>query len=182
MQGLPRDKRGYPIPSNIIRDDDGEPLFTVNDEAMRSLQLREDRCPICDQRIIGGRWLVGGPRSAFDPRGAYIDIPMHDECAHYALQVCPYLAAPSYGREIARTQLAQRKVSGVLAIIDNTQTPGRPDGDIFVAVLCRTHSLIRGGQYVRPDRPYMRVEYWKHGQRLPDEEGAAFCRSIGLEV
>ena len=38
------------------------------------------------------QWLVGGPASAFHPRGAYVDTPTHYACLRYALQMCPHLA------------------------------------------------------------------------------------------
>src|SRR5215472_13925800 len=92
MAHLPLDPRGYPIPANVYRDAQGRPHFTINDDRKRLEQLRRDACPICDQSLYIGRWFVGGPLSAFHPNGAYIDLPMHHECATYALQVCPYLA------------------------------------------------------------------------------------------
>jgi hypothetical protein len=173
MRHLPRDRRGYPIPKSVLIDDEGRPHFTINDEAVRLKHMAEDRCPICGARLIGGRWFVGGPRSAFHPQGAYIDLPMHDECAHYALAVCPWLAAPNYTTRLDDKTLQRTKLPPVV-MLDRTVNPERPV--IFVAVLCRTHSMFGG--YPRPDRPYMRVEYWRAGTQLDEETGKAIVATV----
>lgn len=173
MRRLKRDKRGYPIPANVLIDANGRAHFTINDEAIRLRQLHQDRCPICDGLLTVARWFVGGSRSAFDPRGAYIDLPMHEECAHYALRVCPYLAAPVYAREIAGRTLGAG--SGIAALlIDNTVLPGRPQGEVFVAVKARGTLVIDGGRCVKPVLPYLRVEFWRHGQPITEEEAKKF--------
>lgn len=176
MRRLKRDRRGYPIPANVLIDANGRAHFTVNDEMIRHRQLLEDRCPICDGLLTIERWFVGGSQSAFNPRGAYIDIPMHDECAHYALQVCPYLAAPSYTREIGARTLGEN--SGIAAItVDNTAIPGRPAGEVFVAVQARATLVIDGGRYVKPAHPYRRVEFWQHGKKITREVAEAATNS-----
>ena len=93
---LPHDKRGFPIPWNVLRGVDDAPIFTVNDERKSQQALTRELCPICGERLGRWKWWVGGPRAAFDEHGWYIDLPVHQECAHYALQTCPYLASPRY--------------------------------------------------------------------------------------
>src|SRR5262245_45233713 len=130
MRALPRDPRGYPIPVTIGRDQNGKPHFVVNDEAERQRVIAHALCSICGERMSRVRWFVGGPQSAFHEHGAYIDPPMHKDCAHFALQCCPYLAMPSY-RGFADTQkVADRFNNGPLMV--NTMMPGRPP--VFVAV------------------------------------------------
>src|SRR5262252_7462676 len=135
MRRLKRDRRGYPIPAGVYVDDTGRPHFTINDEATRLDQIVRHCCPICGTRIKNKaeQVFVGGPQSAFHPQGAYIDLPMHPDCAAYALQVCPYLAAPHYnGRLDDRTLTAE---SGKVHImLDNTVYANRPP--TFVAVTC----------------------------------------------
>lgn len=72
---LPKDPRGYPIPWNILRGPDGHPFFIVNDDQRHLRALVESRCPLCGERL--GRWrvFVGGPLSAFDKNGWYLDLP-----------------------------------------------------------------------------------------------------------
>jgi hypothetical protein len=91
------DPRGYPIPWNVLVDSTGKAHFTINDESLRQMAIRDRLCPICGHRLWRGMWFVGGPGSALHEHGAYIDPPMHKPCAEYALKVCPYLAAPRSG-------------------------------------------------------------------------------------
>jgi hypothetical protein len=173
MRHLPKDRRGYPIPAGVLIDPAGKPHFTINDEATRRRQMAERLCPICDKKLGRWRMFVGGPQSAFHQHGAYIDLPMHVECAHYALQVCPYLAAPVYtGRIDDRTLKVE---PGQIAVmINQTMLPDRPL--LFVAVLARSIQRLHRGQYVRPQRPYVRVEFWRHGVQLDEAEGLALAQ------
>jgi hypothetical protein len=169
MRHLPRDRRGYPIPKSVLIDRNGRPHFTINDDVVRLKQLVEKRCPICGAKLTGKQWFVGGPQSAFNEHGAYIDLPMHYECAHYALQACPYLAAPNYSGRINAATLSDDDDT-MRVLLDQTMIPDRPP--LFVAVQCRTHQITLNG-YLQPMRPYLRVEYWQHGKRLDDAEGEA---------
>ena len=87
--------RGYAVPWGVLIDADGTPQFAINMEEARDLMIHADLCGICGKPLFRGRWFVGGPASALHPRGAYIDMPIHNECKDYALQACPYLAAPA---------------------------------------------------------------------------------------
>jgi hypothetical protein len=174
MRQLPRDPRGYPIPHVVYRDGDGRAHFTINDTPTVLRVLKDDLCTICGQRLLRGRWFIGGPRSAFDPRGAYIDPPVHGECGHYALMVCPYLALPSYAKRIDDRTLAPDDPIHLFADdrCDNT----RPE--VFVAVHARGQKVERRGLQqitIKPTRPYIAVEYWRHGKRLSrTRRGEAF--------
>lgn len=175
MAHLERDARGYPIPVTVLRGNDGKPHFAINDTSKRQEILRENRCPICGKHLNAGFWFVGGPRSAFDPNGAYIDPPIHHQCMRYALQVCPYLAAPNYSKRVDLGTL-DRKKSPALLFIDNTMLPDRPA--LFVGLLARRRQLIRGGEYVTPGRPYVKVEFWQQGKQLDPAEGFRLCSEV----
>jgi len=167
MRYLPRDRRGLPIPFIVFRDTDGNPHFTINDEERRRFVLKLDRCAICNHQLWRGRWFVGGPKCAFDPRGAYLDPPVHHECAEYALQVCPYLAAPRYGRLIDGATLDYSKAGAGITLDANVDNE-RPD--FFVAVMALGHVNTEQG-YMVPTRPFRRVEFWRHGKRLAIRRG-----------
>ena len=170
MAHLPLDRRGYPIFFGAYVEPDGTPHFTINCERKRSEMIARDLCSICGKVLLRGRWFVGGPRSAFHPRGCYIDMPTHNECAHYALRVCPYLAAPSYAREVGARKAEVIK-SAVIAL-DPTMIPDRPP--LFVALMAVGQKMTGGNgiqSYVKPSRPYRRIEYWRHGEQLPDTLG-----------
>lgn len=187
MQGLPRDGRGYPIPVIVQRDKDGKPHFTVNDLNWVMNMLREGRCAICGQRLKNEIWLVGGPNSAFHPRGAYYDGPMHEQCSTYALQVCPYLAMPSYYGRIDDKTIKPGKLPDHV-IIDNTMDDRRP----VVFVQSRTDELkilINKGQHrIIPKRPWREIRFWQHGVQLSHDvayklmKEDAEQRYTGLEV
>lgn len=173
MAHLPRDERGYPVPFVVYRDKAGTPHFTINDANRTDAVIRADRCPICNQTLFRGRWFVGGPASAFHPDGAYLDPPMHYECAEYALRVCPYLAAPRYAKRIDSRTVPQGL--GEPVYLDPTVDPTRPG--VFVAVMSIGQSF--GGyngpfRYIQPVRPYRRVEFWRHGCRISEAEAKQF--------
>ena len=176
MRQLPRDKRGYPIFFAAFIDSDGTPHFTINDEGKRNRMIADDLCSICGQKLFRGRWFCGGPLSAFHDKGMYSDMPMHDECVHYALRVCPYLAMPTYLREVGQRK-ADTVKAGVVTV-DDTMIPDRPE--VFVAVMAIAQQFVgsrvaTGGAYIKPRRPYRKVEFWRHGVQLPTAEGQAIA-------
>lgn len=180
MKHLPLDPRGYPIFYGAFIDADGTPHFTINDEYKRCLMVQEDRCSICGQKNLRGRWFVGGPTSAFHERGCYLDMPMHDECVHYALTVCPYLAAPNWAKEVGTAKAKQVKAGVIL--IDETMIDGRPP--VFVAVMAVGQKMVgeETARYVKPSKPYRKIEYWQHGQRLPDDVGERLAQEYIAQV
>jgi hypothetical protein len=187
MQHLPLDKRGYPIIPIVIVDQSG-PKFAVNDEEIRQRYLNEDRCGICGNKLYRARWLVGGPGSAFLAEGAFLDPPTHTECLHYALKVCPYLAAPRWAGGLGEKQAASVKVPGaVLHVIGEPADPLFPDRpEIFVAVQYTGKAAFVGGSgglpVIKPPRPYRQVQYWVGGKQLPQEEGETLARVITAEM
>lgn len=172
MKHLPRDRRGYPIPVTVMRDRDNMPHFTINDESIRHKVILNDLCPICGGKLLRGRWSVGGPASAFHEHGAYYDPPGHYECLAYALQVCPYLAVPSYGKRIDTGTLKDPQTYPIM--FDVTQIAERPDPFVMVMHIGqKVHFEFGLPRSIRPNRPYRRVEYWSNGVKLEDEEGQA---------
>jgi hypothetical protein len=175
MKALPKDRRGYPVPANVQVDPDGTPHFAINPEAVRQRLLREDRCSICGTKLLRGRWMVGGPASAFHPDGAYQDPPVHYECGRYALQVCPYLAMPSYTKPVSTKTLEQREVEAVSIVIDPTLIKNRPDPFVMVMYVGQAYTYDPPGfvRTIKPKRPYRKYEFWSDGKQLSDEEGVA---------
>lgn len=170
LRRLDRDHRGYPVPVIVIRDRSGRPNFAINDAELIGRLVAEDRCTICGDRLLRGRWLVGGCLSAFAANGSFADTAMHDECAHYALRACPYLAAPSYA-DRDKEKLLQR--AGIAFAFDIEKTdPARPMA--FVALMSVgvdvNHAGL-GAWLSRPRRGTIRaVEVWKEGRQLDGAE------------
>jgi hypothetical protein len=170
MQNLERDRRGYPIPIIILRDDNGRPHFQINDDRTLEMCLKERRCAICGEKYEDDIWLAGGYLSAFHPHGAYADTPTHHECGQYAMQVCPYLAAPSYGKRIDDKTLNKGNFSG-MTFVDPTVMPERPA--FFVLAKTSNFSIKRPDpitRYIIPVRPWLEVELWKDGNQITAEE------------
>ena len=179
LQKLDRDKRGLPIPFLVARDTaHGTPYFTINDSQKHARCLSEDRCAICGDRLLRGRWFLGGPLSAFHPRGCYIDTPTHDECIHYALQVCPYLAAQNYSGRLDDALFDYQTNPDVVVLLDPTMIAERPD--LFCAVMAVGQSVWRNGPqvYTKPHSPYRKIEFWRHGVLVPDEDGMAIVKNM----
>lgn len=182
MQKLPKDRRGYPVPVMVMRDKDGRPHFTINDEEIRQRVIKKDRCAICGSKLLKRRALVGGPGSAFLDGGAYIDPAMHLECARYALQVCPYLAAPRYVKRIDALTVDPAKIDNVI-FQDPTVDPKRPTLFVLVNHTRTRHIMGSYGmvKYLKPSKPYFDVEYWKDGIQLERAEGEALTKQHLVE-
>lgn len=184
---LDTDERGYPIPWNVLRAEDGTPFFTVNDDRKSWQALRQHLCPICGGPLGRWNWFAGGPRSAFEEHGWYLDLPGHHECIQFALATCPYLAAPKYLGRIDVVH-AEKLPPEARLLLDETIITERPE--IFVAVASgRVESLQRytgdkpgllaGIQpYVRPSRPAMAYEFWRHGKQITLEEALPVLQGI----
>lgn len=170
MEHLERDHRGYPIPVMVFRDQAGRPHFTINNLERTAEVIHQDQCGICGRVLLKIRWFVGGPKSAFDEHGAYADPPMHRDCMHYALQVCPYLAIPSYAGRIDSKTLDPADKKNRL-FIDMTQDPARPV--VFVGVAAESARFSQG--YLKPTRPYRAAEFWQNGKQLSFETGMKLC-------
>lgn len=176
---LPLDNRGFPIPWNVQRDIDGNPMFTVNDQVKHVLALTGDLCPLCGEANQQIRWFVGGPMSAFDPNGAYFDLPGHKSCIEYALQVCPYLTAKNYTHRIDVID-PDKIPEDTIALVDFTQIPGRPE--VFVMVASAGTLIISHNPmtiYVKPKEPILGYRYWRKGVRLTKKEAQQI---IGIKI
>lgn len=176
---LDKDARGYPIPWNVLRADDGAPFFTINDERRTWEAFRLALCPICGEKLGRWKWFIGGPRSAFHDHGWYLDQPMHHECAHFALQACPHLSMPKYTGRIDIINTAKLPEEARI-LVDETVTTERPE--VFVAAAA-DRVEIQGGRpgvvpYMRPARPALAYEYWRHGKQLTEAEAMPYLRAM----
>lgn len=92
---LPRDTRGYPIPY-FVPIVDGVPDFKYLDERKQKLCIRYRRCAICGEQIDGEVAFIGGPKTV--ENRVCSDPGMHEDCARYAIAVCPFMARPTAKR------------------------------------------------------------------------------------
>jgi hypothetical protein len=185
MKHLKVDPRGLPIPYSVLYDTSGKPLFSVNDHNKTVQTLMSNLCSVCGTPLARGRWLVGGPLSAFHPMGCFIDPPMHAECCHYSLQVCPYLAAPHYGNGVGPLKFEQAALPNRRAL--SLATPGtviKPDRpDVFIAAMAVGHLDVNpDNASVRATQPYVTVEYWKDGKMIERLIGNALKYRMIIEA
>jgi hypothetical protein len=172
MNYLPKDKRGYPVPYIVQWDKNNQPQFTINDTLKVLNATREKLCGICGKPLDRAKWFVGGPQSAFHPHGAYIDPPMHHDCAAYALQVCPWLATSRYLERTDEQRISKKFENlpdHVVGIVDRTGIPGKPEYFVLVGTT-RPIKMTTNG-YFKVDQKYFGIEVWRDGSRLePNEE------------
>lgn len=159
MRALPLDPRGYPIPWVAAVGEDGKHDFRVLDVTKVGTCLRECRCSICGGRINGLMAFVGGPLSIANR--LFNDPPMHQECAVYALQVCPYLAAPSfaYARKLPSMEgVHVEEIPGMMGERPEVFGLGLSSG-LGLAV-------VGGGTYIRPAAWESTVLWFKQGVQV----------------
>lgn len=164
MEHLQKDKRGYPVPFSIYRNKSGEPDFRMHDPDRLRKCMEEAKCSICGTSLNDDIWLLAGAKTALTPQGAYLDPPMHKECGTYALQVCPYLAMPSF-RKISPNEIEN---SNAVRMFD-----GKPT--VFAFVKTSGYLLIayRETKVIIPHRPFHHTEYWREGRQLTWNEAKA---------
>jgi hypothetical protein len=94
---------GMPVPfTTLVRD--GKPDFRVNDvhEWLRAASGR--LCNLCGEPLTYHIWFIGGEKclryfpEKMHPKGLFADLGMHEECARYATESCPFLSGkhPEY--------------------------------------------------------------------------------------
>ena len=177
LSHLKRDRRGLPIFYTVTIMRDGTPDFRVVDLAKAQDAAARKVCGLSGHRLDKrkGAVFVGGPRSAFSPDGMYIDPPMLESAAFYALKVCPYLSAPKYGSGV----FAEKGGGHVWGIAhDETVVKDRPE--VFVAVKSRRWQVINHGGGVRfhPQGPHMEVSFWTHGGMVGHPEASALSPHV----
>lgn len=175
MRTLARDPRGFPIPFIVMIDKTGTPQFTINDMRRTTECRRKGLCAICGKRFerhpVTQRpemWFVGGSRCFLHELGAFLDPPLHLECAEYALVVCPFLAARSARwRNIDDAKLSPGGLPEGMAILrDKHVQPDLPER----FGLGRTYAykfredVPQHGFYIVED--WSHVEWWRGGERI----------------
>jgi hypothetical protein len=140
-------RRRLPVPYANVITGEGTVDFAALDSTKVQHIARHRLCGICGQPL--DYWIVflGGPRCA-DSR-AYLDPPMHHDCARHALQLCPYLA---------RETMQRRKTP----ISEATTPPGfiddKPAAYLMYVTRSYTYTVAPDGVIFRP-APAVRIEH-----------------------
>jgi hypothetical protein len=158
-----------------MRDNKRQPHFPINDQEKVRRCASQKLCGICGRRMNNGAWFVGGWRCFMDPFAAFIDPPNHQECAEYALRVCPFLASRRYSHRVNFKKLDPANLPEdrlVISLPEEEMPQAQPE----LFGLGQTFNLMfipnSGKQdfFVANDWNY--VEAWKRGSptgRVPDE-------------
>lgn len=155
----PRDKRGYPTPWGVLIQADGTPDFRVVDMErwQRAVTLR--RCGLCGEPLGGHLAFIGGPLC--ERNRVFLDLPMHRDCAEYALQVCPYLALPkaTYSGHIEVDQ-------GTALHVSTNVSPDKPER--FWLGIAKAYSVVRlpDTTYALQATPWVDGQWWQDGEPL----------------
>ena len=149
---LPRDPRGYPIPVNVLNSK-GVLDFRATDPAKMARVIELRCCALCGEPLGARMAFVGGPKSMASRY--FTDAPMHRDCAIYALQVCPFLAAPSFGY--------RKSVPEGMGVNEAVSTE-RPE--VFGLGICRgyTTGLMGGVHLVLRAAPFESISWWTAGE------------------
>lgn len=158
IAALPRHK-GLPVPAMVQFDKHGVPDFRVIDMEKWMTLARTRGCGICGERLGARAWFVGGPGSI--EAGTFSDLPMHKDCATYALRVCPFLALPRY-----RFTMSKVELDGKTIHVNEHASTKRPDR---FGLACTSHYGIfvdeQGIGGLRVSR-WSEIEWWQHGERI----------------
>lgn len=163
LASRPRDARGYPIPWMAAVDANGVADFRVQDRTKWLAAEKLRCCTMCGESMGRHLAFIGGPVS--HRTRLFTDLPMHKDCATYAVQVCPFLAAPR-----------MRYAEGVQmdGVVTQVGVPGmvldRPER--FFVATTRDYELVNvpGNGVLAQARPWESSEWWRHGVKLTAEE------------
>lgn len=195
MLHLQKDSRGYPQPWVLLTDNTGKTHFTINDDRKTLDCIKDLLCSICGQELGNDLWFVGGPGSAFLEGGQYADPPVHHCCGQYALKVCPYMAMPSWNNKKIGPTIAKQLdtapenlpegFGGFYDLDEDDSREGwnsRPP--VFVFMKAYSYAVkVRHPHLMKPSWATLEsVEFWRHGQRIPQEEGMVLARKRLTEM
>jgi hypothetical protein len=144
IAALDKDHRGYPIPFVVTREANGLPYFAANDSRKVWRAALERLCGICGQELPAQPWFVGGPGNALlnGDKAVYIDGPLHQECLHYAMRVCPYLTQ-LMSRPLELKSMKSKLTDRGYQIQETTMVPGIPP--VFLALQAWTYDFAAQG-------------------------------------
>lgn len=94
MAARPKTEEGYPVPFvNYVYPNGVADLRVLSQERVNQC-VDQKLCGICGQSLSPEVVFVGGEVSCLNKH--FADPAMHEDCARYAVQVCPYLACQNY--------------------------------------------------------------------------------------
>lgn len=153
IEALPKDGRGYPIPYTVAYIG-GKPDFTVVDPDKWKRALKFGLCGVCGKPNYGRKWFIGGPSCHVNRM--FYDHPMHEECARYAIVVCPYLAI---------TKMTHRTVKPEGTVFVSAASEEKPDK--FMLGRAKSVKTVRfGDDILLRASEWEHVEWWVGGEQV----------------
>lgn len=155
IAAMKKDVRGYPIPFSVKYDADGVPDFRVIDPDRWQDAVISKRCGVCGGFLGAHLAFVGGPLSMENRH--FTDLPMHRDCAIYALQVCPFIAAPKF---------SYSKTFGEEIVVNADVSTNRPSR--FGLGIAKGFDVVRlpHGDIALRAHPFKSIEWWENGNRI----------------
>jgi hypothetical protein len=151
------DERGYPIPYFALVKD-GVPNLLVVDRDKWARCIIEKRCWVCGEKLDTLIAFVGGPMCM--KHRVFSDAGMHRDCAEYAMQVCPMLAAPKYG---------YAQTPAIDGVDMNTQDVSMERPDKHGVGITASFDVIRnGGGYSIKAGPWLSLQFWRNGKVIEE--------------
>lgn len=160
--------KGFIVPYIVVTKD-GTPYFKINDTNKVNHCINNDLCSICGGKMDEDKWMVGGPASSFAQGGYFVDIPVHKECGEYALKTCPYMAYTQYTAKGVDQEKIEKLFPGTL-FYNPTKDQNRLKYFVFFKIESYQAKRAQGLPYellIIPQRPYLEIEYWRDGERIP---------------
>jgi hypothetical protein len=143
-------RRGLPVPYTNLITGQGDVDFATLDSAKVHQVALNRLCGVCGRPLDYWIVFVGGPRCV-DSR-AYLDPPMHEDCARATLRLCPYLARETMRRRKTPTS-------------DATTPPGfvedKPASYLLYVTRSYTYIVIPDGVIFHP-APAKRLEEYRY--------------------
>jgi len=171
MQGLPVDKRGYPVPYFVLWID-GEPEFRAMNPARWMQCVSHRLCWVCGQRL--GKFLAFliGPMCAVNRTTS--EPACHLECARWSAKNCPFLSRPHMHRRVDERVANAHAIGGEMI----RRNPGV--SLIWVTLYCKLFNDGKGQPLIEVGDPQS-VEWWSEGRRATRGEVSSSIAS-GLPI
>lgn len=111
IKRMPRDKRGFPILYTLARKHGKDEYDFTQIDGERVTECASKRlCGVCGEKMNDmDYWFISGPLSS-DYSFYFTDPAMHEECARFALMICPWMVMSEY----RRSKPAQAYIGSVL--------------------------------------------------------------------
>lgn len=137
--------KGMIVPYSVFVGDDGVPDFKVIDHARLVTIVTRRLCGMCGRSLGREVVFIGGEQSV--ENRVFIDPPMHEQCARYAVGICPFLRG-----DIRRLRDVPAHVDGATHLLVCTSVSlERPA--IMALLFTKRFSVLREGA-----QTYFRVD------------------------